>query len=115
MVAALIAVSLLVSCTSLKPVESADIHRSLSAGDSVRVVTKKGQQIEFEVVAVTAEAIVGKEQRIELADIRELQKREISPGKTAGLVAAILGAVVVVVLLVSFASGAGAVAFGGAH
>lgn len=82
------------------------------------VVTKDGRQTEFEIVAVTAEAIIGKDQRIELADIMELQKREVSPGKTAGLVAAILGAVAVValvVLVISFASGAGAVGYGSAR
>lgn len=117
--AALLAAWILVSCTSLRPVRSDEVQRSLKAGDTVSVVTKDGRQAEFEIVAVTAEAIVGKDQWIELADIAELQKREISAGKTAGLVGAVLGVVALVALLAllvsGLASGAGAVAYGSAR
>jgi len=107
--AALLAIWMLASCTSLKPVRSDQVHSSLKAGDTVQIVTKDGTQTTFEIVAVTTDAIVGRDHRIAFTDIAELQKREISAGKTAGLVGAILGFVALLALpVIGFAALGGA-------
>lgn len=105
MLAALVAGWMLVSCTSLKPVRSDQVHSSLKAGDTVQIVNKDGTQTTFEIVAVTSDAIVGRDRRIAFSDIAELQKREVDAGKTAGLVAAILGFVAILALpVIAFAA-----------
>jgi hypothetical protein len=102
------------SCVSLRPIRSDEVQTSLKAGDTVSIVTRDGRKAEFEIVAVTPEAIVGKDQRVELADIAELQKREISFGKTAGLVGIIVGFVALMALVaVAMAAVLGAAAAGG--
>jgi hypothetical protein len=110
--AAVLAISVLVSCTSLRPIRSDQVQTSLKAGDTVSIVTRDGRATELKIVAVTGEAIIGTDQRIALDDIVELQKREIHIGKTLGLVGAIVGAAVLVGLLVwlvaEVAAGAGA-------
>jgi len=109
----LICAVMLVACTSFKVVKPADIQAGLKAGDTVKIVTKDGKDLELKIVTITPEAIVGtplssvataeagevKEQRVEFADIAKLERREISPGKTVGLVAGILAAVAAFVLI----------------
>jgi hypothetical protein len=90
-----------------------DVRAGLRAGDTVKIVTKDGRDLELKIVTVTPEAIVGtpvssvstaeagevKDQRVEFSEIAKLEKREISTGKTVGLVAGILAAVAVFVLI----------------
>ncbi len=123
----LISALMMVSCTSFKVIKPDDIQAGLRAGDTVKIVTKDGRDLELKIVTVTPEAIVGtpvssvstaeagevKEQRVEFADIAKLERREISAGKTVGLVAGILAAVAAFVLIsiaVAIASFAGAAA-----
>lgn len=111
--AVLISALMMVSCTSFKVIKPDDIQAGLKAGDSVKIVTKDGKDLELKIVTITPEAIVGtpvssvstaeagevKEQRVEFADIAKLERREISPGKTVGLVAGVLAAVAAFVLI----------------
>lgn len=110
--AGLLAILMLISCTSLRPVRSDEVHTTLKAGDTVQIVTKDGTQTTFEIVAVTTEAIVGRDHRIAFTDIAELQKREISAGKTAGLVAAILAGAALLALMAFLVISAFSVASG---
>ncbi|MGH7308729.1 MAG: hypothetical protein ACREK6_08555 [Candidatus Rokuibacteriota bacterium] len=91
---------MLVSCTSLTPVRPDQVHTDLKAGDTVEIVTRDGNTTTFDIVAVIPEAIVGKDRRIALADIAELQKRKVDAGKTVGLIAIIAGFVAMIGLAV---------------
>ena len=121
----LISALMMVSCTSFKVVKPDDLQGGLKAGDTVKIVTKDGRDMELKIVTITPEALVGtpvssvgaaeasevKDQRVEFSEIAKLEKREISTGKTVGLVAGILAAVAVFVLIsiaVAYASLAGA-------
>ena len=65
---------------------------------------------EFEIVSITPDAIVGKDQRVEIKDIATIEKREFSPGRTIG--AGVLGyfavlGVLFLMLIVVFSAGGG--------
>ncbi len=109
----LISALMIVSCTSFKVIKPDDIQAGLKAGDTVKIVTKDGRDLELKIETVTPEALVGtpvssvgtaeagevKDQRVEFSEIAKLEKREVSTGKTVGLVAGIVAAVALVVLL----------------
>lgn len=109
----LICAVVLVSCTSMRVVRPDELQTGLKAGDTVKIITKDGRTLELTIVTITPEALVGQDQRVEFADIGRLEKREISTGKTVGLVAGI-AAVVALVLLVAAAAAAGP-GFAAAH
>ena len=84
---AAMAALLLTSCanaTTLRLIRPSEIHTSVKEGDSVRVVTKDAQVLEFEIVTVTPDAIVGRDQRVEIGNIATIEKREVSVGKAIG-------------------------------
>ncbi len=81
----LISALMMVSCTSFKVVKPDDIQAGLKAGDTVKIITKDGRTLELTIVTITPEALVGDDQRVEFADIRRLEKREISAATTAGV------------------------------
>jgi hypothetical protein len=60
-------------------------------------MTVRGEKIEFEVVRVDADALVGEDAQVAFKDIATLEVKKPAPGKTAGLVA---GGVVTVVAVV---------------
>ena len=116
----LISALMMVSCTSFKVIKPDDLQAGLKAGDTVKIVTKDGRDMELKIVTITPEALVGspvssvgtaeagevKDQRVEFSEIAKLEKRDFSAGKTVGLVAGILAAVAVFVLLLAAAAGA---------
>ena len=106
---ALLVVTLLsASCASYQPIKLADIPGDLMAGDTVKVVTRDGRESEFVITAITPDAIVGEDQRIELADVKELEKRGISPPMTVGKAVLVGVAILLVVgLLVGMVWAAG--------
>lgn len=88
------------SCTSYRAIKVPDdVQRTLQKGDSVKIVTKDGRELSFEVIDITAEAIIGDKQRILFSDIDRLEKRQFSPGKTAGLTGGILVAGFLAILI----------------
>ena len=120
--ALLICAVMLVSCTSFRVVKPDDMPGGLKPGDTVKIVTKDGRDVELKIVTITPEALVGtpvssvgtaeasevKDQRVEFGEIAKLEKREISAGKTAGLVAGIVAAVALALLLMVAAATAAA-------
>ncbi len=103
----LVAALVSVSCTSLRLVRPSDIEGSLKQGDTVKIVTKDGRTPEFEIVSITPDTILGKDQRVDIADITRMEKREIDTGKTAGLVAGIVAGVLAIILMMAAAAAAG--------
>jgi hypothetical protein len=73
----------------------------VKAGDTIRVMLRDGGSSEFKVQSVTPEAIISSDgTRYEQANITSVERRGISPGKTAGAAAGGLGVVFLVVVLV---------------
>ena len=101
------------SCTSMKPVKLDQVQTGLKQGDVVKVVTKDGRTFELEIVSVTPEAIVGKDQRIEFADIMRVEKRGIDAGKTAALGAGVLAVGLITLFFVGLAAADPALAMSG--
>lgn len=113
--AVLLSALMMVSCTSFKVVKPDDIQAGLKAGDTVKIVTKDGRDLELKILTTTPEALVGtpvssvgtaeasdvKDQRVEFSEIAKLEKREISPGKTVGLVAGIVASVALFLVLMA--------------
>jgi hypothetical protein len=92
-----------VSCSSFYPVSGTSPQQWSSAievGDTVQVTKKNGETQEFKVVRVTSDGIEGEGVQIAFDEIDSIQKEEISPGKTTGLVVGIIALVVVVIALV---------------
>ena len=111
----LVAALLSASCTSFRLVKSDDITGSLKAGDTVKVLTRDGRERELEVSSVEVDAIVGKSERVVLADVALVERREIHAGKTVGLVLGVLGAALVVFVIVALAAAGPALALSASH
>lgn len=101
---ALITAVALAACTSLQavPIEAGRAPEGVGPGDTVTVTTVRGEKIEFEVVRVDADALVGADAQVAFEDIATLEVTKPAPGKTAGLIGggvAIVAAIVVGLLL----------------
>jgi len=74
-------VVLLTSCASkyevVRPYDKW-FQNTLESGDTVRIVTKDGRDLEFPIVFITSEAIVGEEQQVLFTEIAEVKKMEVS-------------------------------------
>jgi hypothetical protein len=82
----LITAFVFMSCTSYKVVKFPhNIHSDLHEGDTVKIVTKDGRDLTFQLVAITSEAMIGKDQRIFFSEIDTVEKKHVSVGKTLGL------------------------------
>lgn len=95
---------LLTSCTALKTVyipsgeSPPSLPGSVKVGDNVVVTTKDREKKRFEVTAVEADALVGKDVRVAYADMDTLQVRHIDKGPTIAL-AVVVGAILLGMLL----------------
>jgi glucose dehydrogenase len=94
---------LLASCTSYTVVQIPDnIESEIHEGDTVKIVTKDGRDLEFKVVSVTSEGVIGENQQvIRFSDVAKLEKQEVSATKTAGLIVVGLAALFVILLVVA--------------
>ena len=115
--ALLIFAMMLGSCTSFKMVKPEDMPDGLKPGDTVKIVTKDGRDMELKIVTLTPEGLVGtpvssvgtaeasevKEQRVEFVEIAKLEKREFSLAKTVGLGVVILAALFLVLIAAAIA------------
>jgi hypothetical protein len=74
-------------CTSLRPLpdEKNALEQAVKPGDKVHVITRDGQEMDFEVTQVTNERIEGSKQGVAVDDIAKIERREISGWKTGGL------------------------------
>ena len=70
---------------------------SVHVGDSVVVTTKAGEEKQFKVTAVEADALVGKDVRVAYTDMASLSVRETSTGKTTLMTALAVLAILIVV------------------
>lgn len=99
----------LVSCTSMRPLPSGEpktVQQSVKVGDEVSVVATNGKTYLLVLTAVDDEKIVGtgdnKKVSIRYEQIKSIEVRRVSAGKTAGLTTGILvGAFLVFVGLIA--------------
>ena len=88
-----------VGCTSMRslPVSDARSFASqIEVGDKIKITLRDNSDVAFKVSAVSAEGISGDGVLVAYPDIQQVQVREFSAGKTTGLVAAIVGILVIV-------------------
>ena len=73
----------LASCASHVAVhpEPINIQSVIEPGDTVIVVTKDDQEVEFVVVEVTDESIVGENEKVLFTDITKLEEETVSAGE----------------------------------
>jgi hypothetical protein len=89
-VAAIVLGAVLFGCTSTRPVDvrglsgEVGLAREVEAGDRVMVKTHDGRELEFKVIRVEADALVGDTERVERHDIQELEVTRVDELRTAG-------------------------------
>jgi hypothetical protein len=73
------------ACTTAQevPLSGSNASPSLAAGDDVTIVTKDGRKLSFTVEQVEADAIVGADTRVPVAEIARVEVERVSPAKTA--------------------------------
>jgi hypothetical protein len=104
---ALITAVMLAACTSLRtiPIEAGRVPEGVEPGDTVVVTTRRGEKLQFEVVRLDSDALVGEDTRVAFEDIAELQVEKPAPAKSVGLfaggVVAVIAVVVGIVLLIA--------------
>lgn len=98
---------LLTGCRTMRAVEHGDwssLKGRVEAGDTVEVVTTDGRVEKFVVTEVTPDALVGADTRIARDDISRLQVSEVHKGRTFGAAFGSAGAVLVILMALTFAS-----------
>jgi hypothetical protein len=101
------------SCTTFKPIAydaAVSAVEQVDAGERLRVVDVYGEEIDLTVTGVKDDYIEGRtadgaSARIDLAQVREIERRQRSPAKTAALV----GGLTVFYVINAIASAYGAV------
>jgi len=66
--------------------EPINIQSLLKKGDTVRIVAKDKREIEFVVVEVSDEAIIGENEKVLFTDIFILEEMSVSAGENAGII-----------------------------
>ena len=99
------------ACTTLKPTEATpeELQRRLLTGellhpgDRVRLVTADETVYEFRVTEFDVEQgiVIGRDERVAVADVVAVETRELSLGKTALLVGGVSYSVIAIVLIVA--------------
>jgi hypothetical protein len=86
-------VFILASCTSYKIInrQPEALHTELDIGDSVKIVTKDGRHLQFQILDIRADSVFSEKQAIAFGEILKIEKQKVGAAKTTGAV--ILGAV----------------------
>lgn len=85
LMAVVVCVCLASGCTTLHPVVPAEPRNVLSEikpGDSVRVITRQGQELEFFVREATEQNLVGEVEQVKISDVTSIERRDFHLGKT---------------------------------
>ena len=105
----LVLIAFTAGCTTLRPLPESNtqsLASQIEVGDKIKIIRNDLTDVTFEVRANSDEGISGDGVFVAYSDIRQVQVRQSSTGKTVGLVAAI-----VVVLLVVIGTSNPALAF----
>lgn len=101
-VLSLIALTAIVACTTVRPVDLGP--ESVRPGDILEVRTSRGEMVVLTVTRITEHALTGTttngaERDLPWASIESAGRREISTKATAGLVGSVLAAIIAIVAL----------------
>jgi hypothetical protein len=93
-------------CRPLVQTTAAVPARPVKVGDEVRLVLRDGTIAGLIVAEVAADAIVGaRGQRYPFTDITQLERRRVSPARTAGLMAGVVAGTLAAFTLLMLAFG----------
>jgi len=89
---------LLISCTSVRPIslspnelqKQITVGHIIKTGDEVKIETRDGKIHRFKVLSVTNNYIAGRNIKIPIKEISQVNKVEISMGKTIALIAGVI-------------------------
>jgi hypothetical protein len=79
-----------VSCSAFDSVPNADVCAQGLVGHEARITTVQGQTLEFVVLDVTEDAVVGEFHIVPFDQIRTLERRRFDPWKAGALTAGFL-------------------------
>ncbi len=84
----LIIIFLIASCTSNKTIHPypANIQSEIQPGDKIKIVTKDNQEVEFEVIEVNDEYIIGENIKVPITDITDIEEETASGGEETLLI-----------------------------
>lgn len=74
----------------------------LNVGDYISVKTKSGKEFEFTVKEITAEKLYGENAEVNISEIIEIKRKELSFAKSSGLTAVIWVGVSLILLSCCF-------------
>ena len=101
----------LVACTSMRPIDATrpeSVRATVRVGDEVSVNASNGKTYLLVLTAVDDEKIVGtgdnKKVTIRYEQIKSIEVRKVSAGKTAGLTLGVIGAILLTAIIVFIAT-----------
>ncbi len=108
----LVLIAFTAGCTTMRSLPATDaqsLASQIEVGDKIKIIRNDLTDVTFKVSAVSDEGISGVGVFVAYSDIRQVQVRQFSTGKTVGLVAAI----VAVLAAVASSAGPGQINLGG--
>ena len=95
----LVLVAFTAGCTTMRPLPATDaqsLANEIEVGDKIKISRNDYTDVKFKVSAVSDEGISGDGVFVAYSDIRQVQVRQFSTGKTVGLVAAIVAIAIII-------------------
>ena len=96
----LVLIAFTAGCTTMRSLPATDaqsLASQIRVGDKINIIRNDLTDVTFEVGAVSDEGISGDGVFVAYSDIRQVQVRQFSTGKTVGLVAAIVAGLAIAI------------------
>ena len=96
----LVLIAFTAGCTTMRSLPATDaqsLASQIEVGDKINIIRNDLTDVTFEVGAVSDEGISGDGVFVAYSDIRQVQVRQFSTGKTVGLVAAIVAGLAIAI------------------
>ena len=96
----LVLIAFTAGCTTMRSLPATDAQSfasQIEVGDKIKIIRNDLTDVTFEVGAVSDEGISGDGVFVAYSDIRQVQVRQFSTGKTVGLVAAIVAGLAIAI------------------
>jgi len=96
----LVLIAFATGCTTMRPLAESNaqsLASQVAVGDKIRITRNDLSEVEFKVSAISDKGISGDGVYVDYSDIRQVQVRQFSAGKTAGLVVAIVAVVAIAI------------------
>jgi hypothetical protein len=97
----LVVIAFTAGCTTMRSLPATDaqsLTSQLEVGDEIKIMRNDDTDVTFKVSAVSDEGISGDGVFVAYSDIRQVQVRQSSTGKTVGLVAAIVAGLAIAII-----------------